>query len=65
MNQFVNENVLCIFNWCALALIYVLLGCTSDLCGLLDRCTEKEIHEVADAMVSSGMRDAGYECVLI
>lgn len=30
--------------------------CTDDLCGLLDFCNEEEIHEIADALVSSGMQ---------
>ena len=38
--------------------------CTSDICGLVDRCTEAEIHSVADAMAGeSGMLAAGYEYV--
>jgi hypothetical protein len=39
--------------------------CTDDYCGLLDYCFEEEIHEIADALVSSGMRDAGYSLVLL
>ena len=34
--------------------------CTDDYCGLLDLCFEEEIHEIADAMVSSGMVEKGY-----
>ena len=34
--------------------------CTDDYCGLLDLCFEEEIHEIADAMNSSGMVAAGY-----
>lgn len=35
--------------------------CTDDFCGLLDLCFEEEIHEIADAMVSSGLVAAGYK----
>lgn len=34
--------------------------CTDDYCGILDLCFEEEIHEIADAMVSSGMVEKGY-----
>ena len=37
--------------------------CTMDLCGLIDHCTEKEVKSVADALVSSGLKDLGYEYV--
>jgi hypothetical protein len=37
--------------------------CTDDLCGLIDFCNEAEVHSIADAMVSTGMRDLGYKCV--
>ena len=37
--------------------------CTDDFCGLLDLCFESEIHEVADAMVASGMVAAGYRLI--
>jgi len=39
--------------------------CTDDLCGVLDRCTEKEVKSIADALVDSGMKDLGYEYVLL
>ena len=38
---------------------------TDDVAGLLDLCFEEEVHQVADAMVSSGMRDQGYNLVLL
>jgi len=37
--------------------------CTDDYCGLLDLCFEEEIHEIADAMVESGMVSAGYRLI--
>lgn len=38
--------------------------CTDDVCGLLDFCNEAEFLGVADALVSTGMRDLGYKlCV--
>jgi alpha-galactosidase len=37
--------------------------CTDDYCGLLDLCFEQEVHDMADAMVSSGMVAAGYRLV--
>jgi len=39
--------------------------CTDDVCGLLDFCNEAEIHEVADALVSSGMAALGYSLILL
>jgi alpha-galactosidase len=37
--------------------------CTDDLCGLLDRCTEAEVHSIADAISSNGMKELGYEYI--
>ena len=37
--------------------------CTDDLCGLIDHCTETEVKSVADALVSSGLKDLGYTYV--
>lgn len=39
--------------------------CTDDLCGLLDFCNETEVMSVADALVSTGMKDLGYNLVLV
>lgn len=36
---------------------------TLDISGLLDLCFEEEVHQVADAMVSSGMVSLGYNLV--
>jgi alpha-galactosidase len=41
----------------------LLCRCTDDLCGLLDLCFEEEVQQVADALVSTGMRDMGYTLV--
>jgi alpha-galactosidase len=38
---------------------------TDDVAGLLDLCFEEEIHQVADAMVSSGMVALNYSVVLL
>lgn len=38
---------------------------TDDYCGLLDLCFEKEIHEIADALVSTGMRELNYTTLLL
>mmetsp|Transcript_11772 Transcript_11772/g.14224 ORF Transcript_11772/g.14224 Transcript_11772/m.14224 type:complete len:428 (+) Transcript_11772:68-1351(+) len=37
--------------------------CTDDICGLIDRCTESEVHSVADAISSNGMKELGYEYI--
>lgn len=39
--------------------------CTDDLCGLLDLCFEQEIHQIADAMNSTGMIPFGYNLILL
>ena len=39
--------------------------CTDDICGLLDYCTESEVLQVADAMVSSGLIELNYTLVLL
>lgn len=38
---------------------------TDDYCGLLDLCFEKELHEIADALVSTGMRELNYTTILL
>ena len=38
---------------------------TDDIAGLLDFCYEKEIHEIADALVSTGMRALNYTTLLL
>lgn len=38
---------------------------TDDVAGLLDFCNETEVMSVADALVSSGMRDLGYNRLMI
>ena len=38
---------------------------TDDVSGLLDLCFEEEVHQVADAMVSSGMLQLGYSVLLL
>ena len=39
--------------------------CTDDLCGLIDKCTQQEIQSIADAFVSTGMHDLGYEWLVL
>ena len=39
--------------------------CTNDLCGLRDICTEKEVKKRADAMVSEGMVEFGYNMIFL
>ena len=38
---------------------------TDDYCGLLDLCFEQELHEIADALVSTGMKDLNYTTLLL
>jgi alpha-galactosidase len=38
---------------------------TDDVSGLLDLCFEAEVKEVADALVSSGMKSAGYNWMVL
>lgn len=37
--------------------------CTDDVCGLLDICTESEVHSIADAIVAQGLDKLGYTYV--
>ena len=39
--------------------------CTDDACGLLDMCWSSQIRQQARALVTTGMRDLGYEWVLM
>jgi alpha-galactosidase len=39
--------------------------CTNDLCGIPDRCSEYEVRNKADAMVSQGMVQMGYRWMLL
>ena len=39
--------------------------CTNDLCGIPDRCSEYEVRNKADAMVSQGMVAIGYKWILL
>jgi len=39
--------------------------CTDYICGLFDICTASEIETVADAFVSSGMKELGYEWLIL
>lgn len=38
---------------------------TDDIAGLFDFCNETEVRSVADSLVSSGLKDAGYDLVLL
>lgn len=37
--------------------------CTDDVCGLIDKCSDAEVRQQADALVASGMHALGYEYV--
>lgn len=39
--------------------------CTNDLCGLRDICTEREVKKRADALVSQGMVNFGYNFIFL
>lgn len=39
--------------------------CTNDLCGLRDKCTEWEVRNRADALVSEGLAELGYQWLLL
>lgn len=39
--------------------------CTNDICGIPDLCSEFEVRNKCDAMVENGMRDAGYDMMLL
>jgi alpha-galactosidase len=42
-----------------------LIRCTNDLCGIRDRCSEFEVRNIADAMVSQGLIEFGYSWLLL
>jgi alpha-galactosidase len=37
--------------------------CTDDICGLIDRCSEKLVKSIADALVAEGLDKLGYKYV--
>jgi alpha-galactosidase len=40
--------------------------CTDDItCGILDYCNEQEVKQIADTLVSTGMRELGYSLLLL
>jgi len=39
--------------------------CTNDLCGMRDVCTEREVKKRADALVSQGMVQLGYNFIFL